>query len=134
MKKRVCFPFFNFFFAIDRVKLLADQHPEWKTQEPFRAVLEGDADALAAAAVRSAMVESPGYVESVEPLEYGYKELEIAAGPDGAVYGGVVSAVPELTATACRSSHSTRSMPRSAVAWDSPSVPNCATWRVTTRS
>ena len=36
-------------FALDRVKSLAQVHPEWKTQEPFRAVLEGDSDALAAA-------------------------------------------------------------------------------------
>lgn len=29
-------------FAIDRVKVLAPQHPEWKTQEPFASVLKGD--------------------------------------------------------------------------------------------
>ena len=29
-------------FALDRVKELAPQHPEWKTQQPFKAVLEGD--------------------------------------------------------------------------------------------
>lgn len=34
-------------FALDRVKILATQHPEWKTQEPFKAILEGDHDALA---------------------------------------------------------------------------------------
>src|SRR5262245_35877894 len=28
-------------FGIDRVKALAPQHPEWKTQEPFKSVLEG---------------------------------------------------------------------------------------------
>jgi phosphoserine phosphatase len=28
--------------VLDRVKALAAQHPEWKTQEPFEAVLEGD--------------------------------------------------------------------------------------------
>jgi len=27
-------------FALDRVKLLAPQHPEWKTTQPFQAVLE----------------------------------------------------------------------------------------------
>lgn len=36
-------------FAIDRVKTLAPQHPEWKNQQPFKAVLEGDLDALAEA-------------------------------------------------------------------------------------
>lgn len=30
------------FFALDRVKLLAPQHPEWKDQEPFASLLEGD--------------------------------------------------------------------------------------------
>jgi phosphoglycolate phosphatase-like HAD superfamily hydrolase len=29
-------------FAIDRVKALAPQHPEWKEQEPFKSVLAGD--------------------------------------------------------------------------------------------
>jgi haloacid dehalogenase-like hydrolase len=29
-------------FALDRVKALAPEHPEWKTQQPFKAVLEGD--------------------------------------------------------------------------------------------
>ena len=36
-------------FALDRVKALAPQHPEWKTKQPFQAVLEGDVKALAAA-------------------------------------------------------------------------------------
>jgi phosphoserine phosphatase len=30
------------FFALDRVKELAPQHPEWKTQEPFASLLKGD--------------------------------------------------------------------------------------------
>jgi phosphoglycolate phosphatase-like HAD superfamily hydrolase len=30
------------FFLIDRVKAMAPQHPEWKTQEPFASVLKGD--------------------------------------------------------------------------------------------
>ena len=35
-------------FALDRVKALAPQHPEWRDQQPFKAVLEGDLKALAA--------------------------------------------------------------------------------------
>jgi len=35
-------------FALDRVKALAPQHPEWKTTQPFKAALEGDQEALAA--------------------------------------------------------------------------------------
>jgi len=34
--------YFQFFFTIDRVKALAPQHPEWKTKEPFKSVLEND--------------------------------------------------------------------------------------------
>src|SRR5213593_2920680 len=30
------------FFALDRVKTLAPQHPEWKTKEPFASLLKGD--------------------------------------------------------------------------------------------
>jgi phosphoserine phosphatase len=30
------------YFAIDRVKALAPQHPEWKTKEPFASLLKGD--------------------------------------------------------------------------------------------
>ena len=33
-------------FAIDRVRALADQHPEWRDQQPFKAALEGDKEAL----------------------------------------------------------------------------------------
>ncbi len=33
-------------FAMDRVKALAPEHPEWQTQQPFAAVLAGDMDAL----------------------------------------------------------------------------------------
>jgi phosphoglycolate phosphatase-like HAD superfamily hydrolase len=29
-------------FALDRVKVLAPQHPEWKTKEPFASLLKGD--------------------------------------------------------------------------------------------
>ena len=29
-------------FAIDRVKSLADMHPEWRQTQPFKGVLEGD--------------------------------------------------------------------------------------------
>ena len=32
----------QFIYAIDRVKELAPQHPEWKTKEPFKSVLEGN--------------------------------------------------------------------------------------------
>ena len=36
-------------FALERVKALASAHPEWKTPQPFKAVLDADMKALAAA-------------------------------------------------------------------------------------
>jgi hypothetical protein len=44
--------YFQVAFAFDRVKALAPQHPEWSQKPPFKAVLEGDAQALAAAGER----------------------------------------------------------------------------------
>jgi hypothetical protein len=34
--------YFQLIFALDRVKVLAPQHPEWKQQEPFASLLNGD--------------------------------------------------------------------------------------------
>jgi hypothetical protein len=36
-------------FALDRIKAMALQHPEWKTTQPFQAMLDNDTTALAAA-------------------------------------------------------------------------------------
>jgi phosphoserine phosphatase len=41
------------YFALDRVKALAAQHPEWKTQEPFAPLLEGDVNAAFAGGDRA---------------------------------------------------------------------------------
>lgn len=41
------------FFALDRVKALAPQHPEWKTNEPFALLLKGDVKAALAGGERS---------------------------------------------------------------------------------
>jgi phosphoglycolate phosphatase-like HAD superfamily hydrolase len=40
--------YFQVAFALDRVKALAPQHPEWKTKEPFKSILAGGMQALAA--------------------------------------------------------------------------------------
>jgi hypothetical protein len=34
--------YFQLVFALDRVKALAPQHPEWKDKEPFASLLKGD--------------------------------------------------------------------------------------------
>jgi hypothetical protein len=40
--------YFQVIFAMDRVKAMAPDHPEWKDQQPFKAVLENDRATLAA--------------------------------------------------------------------------------------
>ena len=40
--------YFQAFFAFDRVKALAPQHPEWRGKEPFASVLRGDLKAALA--------------------------------------------------------------------------------------
>lgn len=42
-------------FASDRVEVLAPQHPQWRTLQPYRAVLDGDMDALAAGGMEGIM-------------------------------------------------------------------------------
>jgi phosphoglycolate phosphatase-like HAD superfamily hydrolase len=39
--------YFQVAFAIDQVKAMAPQHPEWKTQQPFKGLLEKDMKAIA---------------------------------------------------------------------------------------
>ena len=41
--------YFQVAFAFDRVKALAPQHPEWRNKQPFKALLDKDPKALAAA-------------------------------------------------------------------------------------
>lgn len=38
--------YFQLAFAIDRVKELAKDHPEWKSEQPFKAVLENDLETV----------------------------------------------------------------------------------------
>jgi len=40
--------YFQLAFALDRVKALAPEHPEWKTKEPFASVLKNDVKGLMA--------------------------------------------------------------------------------------
>jgi phosphoglycolate phosphatase-like HAD superfamily hydrolase len=40
--------YFQFAFAMDRVKAMAPRHPEWRERQPFKSVIEGDREALAA--------------------------------------------------------------------------------------
>jgi hypothetical protein len=45
--------YFQLAFAIDRVKALVLQHPEWKEKEPFKSVLAGDLKGLATGGERA---------------------------------------------------------------------------------
>jgi phosphoserine phosphatase len=47
--------YFQALFAIDRVKALAPQHPEWKEQEPFASVLRGDLNKALAGGERAVL-------------------------------------------------------------------------------
>ena len=38
--------YFQFYFALDRIKELAPKHPEWKNEEPFKSILEDGGKAL----------------------------------------------------------------------------------------
>lgn len=40
--------YFQLFFALDRIKILAPQHPEWNDKEPFASLLKGDVKAALA--------------------------------------------------------------------------------------
>jgi len=41
--------YFQLLFILDRIKIMAAEHPEWKTTQPFQAVLENDMAAVKAA-------------------------------------------------------------------------------------
>jgi hypothetical protein len=47
--------YFQLSFALDRVKALAPQHPEWKTKEPFASLLKGDVKAALAGGQKAAL-------------------------------------------------------------------------------
>jgi len=57
----------QFVFIIDRIKQLAPEHPEWKTTQPYQAVLENDRDAILAAGdhgiLQMAMVTHAGMTD-----------------------------------------------------------------------
>lgn len=38
--------YFQLIFAMDRVKAMAPEHPEWQSEQPFKALLEGDMESV----------------------------------------------------------------------------------------
>ena len=63
--------YFQIMFAIDRVKALAAKHPDWKTKQPFKAVLEDDRKALAA-------LGEPGFLQIMAATHTGMTTEEFA--------------------------------------------------------
>ena len=53
--------YFQLLFAIDRIKDLAPEHPEWNDQMPFKAVLENDMAALASSGKQGLVTASHGF-------------------------------------------------------------------------
>lgn len=47
--------YFQAIFAIDRVKAMAPQHPEWKTREPFASIIRGDVEGALSGGVPALM-------------------------------------------------------------------------------
>ena len=47
--------YFQLLYAIDQVKKMAPEHPEWKTQEPFASILKGDMKGVAASGKKGLM-------------------------------------------------------------------------------
>ena len=65
--------YFQFLFAIDRVKAQASEHPEWKEKEPFKSLLAGDLKAALAGGDRAlleiiAVAHSNMNTEEFEPI------------------------------------------------------------------
>jgi phosphoglycolate phosphatase-like HAD superfamily hydrolase len=63
--------YFQFAFALDRIKAMAPQHPEWKNKQPFKALLERDKQALAAAGEK-------GLIEILEATHTGMTTEEFS--------------------------------------------------------
>ena len=47
--------YFQLAFALDRIKALAPEHPEWKTTQPFKGVVDGDMKAVLASGEKGLM-------------------------------------------------------------------------------
>ena len=64
--------YFQLAFAIDRVKAVAPQHPEWQSEQPFKAVLENDLETVAESGI-------PGLLKMVMATHAGMTTAEFHA-------------------------------------------------------
>lgn len=77
--------YFQLYYAIDQVKAQADQHPEWKTEEPFASVLRGDMEGVKKAGVEGvlALVNATHSGMNTEEFDVSVKAwLKTARHPD----------------------------------------------------
>ena len=97
--------YFQHFFALDRVKALAPQHPEWKDKEPFASLLKGDVKGALAGGERPMLeiVMATHAGMTTEEFERTVKDwLEIAKHPrldrsyTGLVYQPMLELLPEI--------------------------------------
>jgi phosphoglycolate phosphatase-like HAD superfamily hydrolase len=63
--------YFQFQFALDRVKALAPTHPEWKTKEPFNHLIAGDMKAFMAGGEKSLMAVMAAAHSGITTEEFG---------------------------------------------------------------
>jgi phosphoglycolate phosphatase-like HAD superfamily hydrolase len=71
--------YFQLAFAFDRVKAMAPQHPEWKTKQPFKALLEHDMKALAASGEKGLLTVVAATHSGMSVEEFSKEVLEWTA-------------------------------------------------------
>ncbi len=62
--------YFQFIFAMERVKVLAPEHPEWKEKEPFASLLKGDLKGALAGGEHALMAIVAGTMAGLTTEEY----------------------------------------------------------------
>ena len=73
--------YIQYVFAFDRVKALVPEHPEWKTTQPFQAVLKGDVKALVATGEKGLVEIITATHSGIEPLSLRRREPKRTLGP-----------------------------------------------------
>ena len=62
--------YFQFLFAMERVKVLAPEHPEWKDKEPFASLLKGDVKGALSGGEHALMAIVAGTLAGLTTEEY----------------------------------------------------------------
>ena len=75
--------YFQLFFAMDRVRELAPGHPEWKTTQPFQAVLENDMEALDCLEAHKTHLGNTGLTNELTKLEEKIEQYDFESALEG---------------------------------------------------